>query len=91
MFFYRPKPRTFHYSPRFYREEKDPERRIRFERKTRYDPHRAGLGRITFLLFLILIVLLIWYILPRLNTAGPEDTRIGTEHVIHPDDQESDK
>lgn len=91
MFFYRPKPRAFRYSPRYYREEKDPERRIRFERKTSYDPHRVGLGRFTFLLFLIIIVLLIWFILPRLNTSGPEDTRIGTEHAIPLDHQENDK
>jgi hypothetical protein len=88
MFLYRPKPRIFHYSPRFYREDKDPEKRIRFERKTRYDPHRVGLSRFTFLLFLIVIVLLIWYILPRLSTLGPESTNIGTENVIQLDHSE---
>ncbi len=82
MLFYRPKPRSFHYSPRYYRQEKDPERRITFRRKTSYDPHRSGLSFLSWLLLIVAITLLIAYLIPRLSSIKPEKTRVGTEDVI---------
>lgn len=84
MFFARPKPREFRYSPRYYKEEKDPERRITFARKTRYDPHRGGMGLFTLLLLLIIVIMLLIFLIPRSSSVVPEKTRVSPEDVVHP-------
>jgi len=81
--FHRTKPRTFTYVPRFYKEEDDPERkRIQFSRKTLYDPHGNRANLFTILLFFVLILLLVGYLLPKLNSVKVQDTVISTDDVI---------
>ncbi len=81
MLFFRPRPRRFTYFPRFYREEEDPERRIRFRRKTLYDPHQRRLSFMMLLLLFVLVLLLIGYLLPRLSTVSPQKSRVTTDDI----------
>lgn len=82
MLFFRPKPRSFTYIPRYYKEGNDPERRIRFRRKTLYDPHQRRPSFITLLLLFLLILLLIGYLIPKLGTVNPRETRISPDNVV---------
>lgn len=82
MIFYRPKPRSFHYNPQYYKPEKDAKRRLTFERKTYYDPHHSGSSFVTLLLLLVVVTFLLIYIIPRLSSIKPEKTRIGSEDAI---------
>jgi hypothetical protein len=82
MLFFRPKPRRFVYYPRFYREEEDPERRIRFRRRTLYDPHQRRLSFMMLFLLFILVLLLIGYLLPRLSTVNPAKSKVTTDDVL---------
>ena len=82
MLFHRPKPRSFRYIPKYYKEENDSERRIQFPRRTRYDPHRGGISILALLMLIVLVVLLISYLIPHLGTVKLDETRISVEDVI---------
>ncbi len=74
--------RTFTYVPRFYKPEEDGERKIRFERKTLFDPRGGGLGLTRLIVFLAIIALLIGYILPKLSAVSVEDTTLSREDAV---------
>jgi hypothetical protein len=76
------RPREFSYTPRFYKEEEDTERRIQFRRKTLYNPREKRMNVLTLFVLLVLVTLLIGYIIPKLGTVNPEDTKISPEDVI---------
>lgn len=82
MFFARPKPRIFSYTPRFYHKDEDSDQRIKFQRKTSYDPHQGGMRLLTLLILVILVSVLIWYLIPRLSSVHPDQTTLGRQDVF---------
>ena len=81
--FHRAHARSFSYVPRFYCKEDDSERkRIEFTRKTLYDPRGNRANFFSILLFFVLILLLVGYLLPKLNTVQVQDMIISTDDVI---------
>lgn len=83
MGFFRPKHGTFSYIPKYYRQDSDPERQIKFERKTLFDPHKKAFGLTRLIVFFVLILLLFGYLLPKMSTVEIEKTKISTEDLVN--------
>jgi hypothetical protein len=76
MLFRKATPRRFQFQPRYYRENGDEDKRIKFRRLRTYDPHsRKRMGWLVFLILLVGLILYLFspHIFPHLRQS-PEVT-----------------